>query len=119
MGVPVVTLVGSTVVGRAGLCQALNLGLPELVATTPDEFVSAAARLAEDLDALGALRQSLRERMERSPLMDAERFARNLEAKYREAWRRIEVRTAIRAAIEDESLQGRANAWQRLQVTHV
>ena len=38
---------------------------------------------------------------------------------YREAWRRIEVRTAIRAAIEDESLQGRANAWQRLQVTHV
>jgi hypothetical protein len=38
---------------------------------------------------------------------------------YREAWRRTEVRTAIRAVIEDESLQGRANAWQRLQVTHV
>ena len=40
MGVPVVTLVGSTIVGRAGLCQAMNLGLPELVARSPDEFVT-------------------------------------------------------------------------------
>ena len=32
MGVPVVTLVGPTVVGRAGFCQLMNLGLPELVA---------------------------------------------------------------------------------------
>jgi len=38
---------------------------------------------------------------------------------YREAWRRAEVRTAIGAAIEDESLHGRANAWQRLHVTSI
>ena len=30
MGVPVVTLVGATVVGRAGLCQLRNLGLPRI-----------------------------------------------------------------------------------------
>ena len=30
---------GETVVGRAGLCQAMNLGLPELIATTPDDYV--------------------------------------------------------------------------------
>ena len=35
MGVPVVTLVGPTVVGRAGLCQLMNLGLPELIASDP------------------------------------------------------------------------------------
>ena len=35
MGVPVVTLVGQTVVGRAGLSQLTNLGLPELVGHTP------------------------------------------------------------------------------------
>ncbi len=88
MGVPVVTLVGKTIVGRAGLCQALNLKLPELIAQTPEQFVAAAARISEDLSALAELRAGLRARMERSPLMDAERFAGNLEACYRDAWRR-------------------------------
>jgi protein O-GlcNAc transferase len=88
MGVPIVTQVGSTVVGRAGLCQALNLGLPELVGTTPDEFVNAATRLAQDLEQLATLRGGLRERLRLSALMDGARFARNLETQYREAWRR-------------------------------
>src|SRR5262249_25900979 len=87
MGVPVVTLVGPTIVGRAGLCQAMNLDLPELVAKTPDEYVTIAARLASDLPRLAALRASLRERLEASPLMDAPRFARDLEAAYRSMWR--------------------------------
>ncbi len=38
---------------------------------------------------------------------------------YRESWRQTSVRNAIRAVIENESLQGKANAWQRLQVIHV
>jgi predicted O-linked N-acetylglucosamine transferase (SPINDLY family) len=88
MGVPVLTLVGKTVVGRAGLCQALNLGLAEWVTHTPEAFVAAAARFASDLAALARLRATLRPTMEQSPLMDAPRFARNLEAKYREAWQR-------------------------------
>jgi len=88
MGVPVVTLVGDTVVGRAGLCQAMNLGLPELVTHTPQEFALTAARLANELNSLADLRAGLRERMQRSPLMAAERFARNLEAQYRAAWQR-------------------------------
>ena len=67
MGVPVVTLVGSTVVGRAGLCHARNLELPELVAWSPEEFVNVAAGLAGDLDRLASLRSGLRQRMERSP----------------------------------------------------
>ena len=49
MGVPVVTLVGPTIVGRAGLSQAKNLGLDELVATDADQFVAIAAGLAGDL----------------------------------------------------------------------
>jgi len=88
MGVPTVTLVGETVVGRAGLCQAMNLGLPELVATTEEEFVDAACSLSKDLEHLSGLRQTLRARLEQSPLMDGPRFARNLEAIYRDVWRR-------------------------------
>jgi predicted O-linked N-acetylglucosamine transferase (SPINDLY family) len=88
MGVPVVTLVGETVVGRAGLCQAMNLGLPELIATTHEEYVRIASSLAENLEHLGELRRTLRARMQESPLMDGARFARNLEAAYRDIWRR-------------------------------
>jgi predicted O-linked N-acetylglucosamine transferase (SPINDLY family) len=88
MGVPVVTLVGSTVVGRAGLCQAMNLRLPELVARTPDEYVKIVLELCSDLDRLSELRAGMRARMKASPLMDAPRFARNLEAAYRRIWRR-------------------------------
>jgi predicted O-linked N-acetylglucosamine transferase (SPINDLY family) len=87
MGVPVVTLVGQTVVGRAGLSQLSNLGLAELAAETPEEYVHLAVELAGDLPRLAELRRTLRGRMEKSPLMDAPRFARGIEAAYREMWR--------------------------------
>ncbi len=87
MGVPVVTLVGKTVAGRAGFSQLMNLGLPELVARTPEEFVRITADLAGDVPRLAALRAGLRKRMRASPLMDAKGFARGIEAAYREMWK--------------------------------
>jgi predicted O-linked N-acetylglucosamine transferase (SPINDLY family) len=87
MGVPVVTLAGKTVFGRAGVSQLSNLGLPELIARTPDQYVQIATDLANDLPRLAELRRTLRARMEASPLMDAPRFARNIEAAYRQMWR--------------------------------
>ena len=87
MGVPVITRVGDRVVGRAGFSQLMNLGLPELVAHSEAQFVQIAATLAADLPRLAALRHDLRPRMQASPLMDAGRFARNIEAAYRQMWR--------------------------------
>jgi predicted O-linked N-acetylglucosamine transferase (SPINDLY family) len=86
MGVPVVTLVGKTPASRAGLCQLTNLGLLELAAQTPEAFVKIAVDLARDLPRLQELRSTLRQRMRASPLMDAPRFARNIEAAYRKMW---------------------------------
>jgi protein O-GlcNAc transferase len=88
MGVPVITLVGKTPVGRAGISQLSNLGLPELIAQTPEQYVQIAADLAKDLPRLAELRSTLRTRMQSSPLMDGPRFARNMEAAYREIWRK-------------------------------
>ena len=82
MGVPVITLVGQTVVGRAGLSQLTNLGLPELIAESPDDFVRIATVFGSDLSRLSRLR----ERMRNSPLMDGPRFAQNVETAYRSAW---------------------------------
>ncbi|HET7032184.1 MAG TPA: tetratricopeptide repeat protein, partial [Casimicrobiaceae bacterium] len=88
MGVPVVTMVGNTVVGRAGVSQLTNLRLPELIARSADEYVAVASALAQDIDRLTGLRGMLRQRMQSSPLMDAPRFARSIETAYREMWRR-------------------------------
>jgi protein O-GlcNAc transferase len=86
MGVPVVTLVGSRAFARAGWSQLSNLGLTELAAHTPEQFVRIAVDLAKDLSRLQELRSTLRPRMEQSPLMDGPRFARNIEAAYRRMW---------------------------------
>jgi protein O-GlcNAc transferase len=83
MGVPVVTRVGQTCVGRGGLSQLFQLGLMELAAESDDEFIGVAAALASDLPRLAQLRRELRSRLERSALMDAKRFAGNMESVYR------------------------------------
>jgi predicted O-linked N-acetylglucosamine transferase (SPINDLY family) len=88
MGVPTVTLIGQTVVGRAGWSQLCNLGLQELAAQTPQQYVALAVQLAGDLPRLQELRATLRRRMQQSPLMDALRFARAMEQAYRQMWRR-------------------------------
>jgi protein O-GlcNAc transferase len=87
MGVPLVSLSGQTAVGRAGRSILSNVGLPELIAETPEEYVEIAVKLSSDLPRLAELRRTLRERMQASPLMDAPRFARNIEAAYRQMWR--------------------------------
>ncbi|HXC07429.1 MAG TPA: tetratricopeptide repeat protein [Steroidobacteraceae bacterium] len=87
MGVPTVTRVGETCVGRGGLSQLFQLGLLELAAESDLKFVAAATALAGDLERLADLRAGLRSRLERSPLMDAARFARGIETVYRGLWK--------------------------------
>jgi predicted O-linked N-acetylglucosamine transferase (SPINDLY family) len=87
MGVPVVSLAGQTAVGRGGLSILSTIGLPELVADSQELYVRLASDLAHDSGRLGELRSTLRQRMAQSPLMDAPRFARNIEAAYRQMWR--------------------------------
>jgi predicted O-linked N-acetylglucosamine transferase (SPINDLY family) len=86
MGVPLVTWVGQTVVGRAGLSQLTNLNLPELIGHTPEQYVQIAIGLANDLLRLSELRQTLRQRMKNSALMDGVGFVKGIEKAYREAW---------------------------------
>ena len=87
MGVPVISLRGDTAVGRAGLSLLSNIGLPDLVAHTSGNMSNSPLRWPNDLPRLADLRSTLRERMKSSPLMDAPRFARNIEAAYRTMWR--------------------------------
>jgi predicted O-linked N-acetylglucosamine transferase (SPINDLY family) len=87
MGVPVVTLAGVAHVSRVGVSLLTNVGLPELIARSPEEYISTAVALANDLPRLTDIRHNVRSRMRASPLMDAARFARDIESVYRQMWR--------------------------------
>jgi len=80
MGVPVIAERGDRHAGRVGASLLTHIGLPELIAETPDDYVEIACRLAENPAELARLRQGLRQRLAASPLCDAAGFARKFEA---------------------------------------
>jgi predicted O-linked N-acetylglucosamine transferase (SPINDLY family) len=82
MGAPVLTLPGVQPASRAGLSLLSTVGLSECIAHSEESYVHTAAELACDLARLAGMRADMRRRMQASPLMDAARFARNVEAAY-------------------------------------
>ncbi len=89
MGVPVVTLAGSTHVSRVGASLLERAGLGELVARSPEEFIELAACLARDAGELSGLRRRLRRDLAESVLADVTGFTRDLEEAYRRMWERL------------------------------
>lgn len=82
MGVPTITLAGTTHVSRAGLNVLTRVGLAELAANDADAYVDAAVSLASDLPRLAAHRTRLREAMSGSVLTDGIGLTRSLEAQF-------------------------------------
>ncbi|MCB2187331.1 MAG: tetratricopeptide repeat protein [Deltaproteobacteria bacterium] len=91
MGAPVLTLAGPGLGGHTSQALLQTLGLPELVATTPEEYLQKAVRLAADPAGLDRLRQTLRPRLLASPLTDGAAFTRGLEDLLWDAWQRREA----------------------------
>lgn len=88
MGVPVITLEGDRHVSRTTSSQLHNIGLSEFIATTKDEYVNIAELMSHKVEFLNTLRLQLRERVKFSPLMDGERFTKNLEIVYQDMWKK-------------------------------
>jgi predicted O-linked N-acetylglucosamine transferase (SPINDLY family) len=86
MGVPVIALLGDRHSARVGASLLTRLGLEQLIARDPADYVERAVALAADPAALIELRQDLRPRFTASPLRDAAAFARSIEAAYRRMW---------------------------------
>jgi len=87
MGVPVVTVPGTRSVSRSAASILATVGLSDWIAASPEDYVRLAVKHAGDRAVIAELRQTLRERMRRSPLMDELQFTRDVEDAYRRMWR--------------------------------
>jgi protein O-GlcNAc transferase len=88
MGLPVITLAGEVHCQRLGASVLSNLGMGEMIAKSPKEYVEIAKRLSKDIPTLKEIRSGLRDRMKGSPILDAAGFASDVEAAYRDVWRK-------------------------------
>lgn len=86
MGVPVVTLRGTTHAGRVGASLLSGVGLQDLIADSSDAYVRRAVELATDPAGLASLRVGMRDRLTRSRLLDASAFAREFSRAIRGLW---------------------------------
>ena len=82
-GVPVVTCLGRTFVGRGAASALHAAGLPELVTGNLQDYETLAVRLATDRAQLAAVRDKLSRNRSMCALFDSNRFRQNIEAAYR------------------------------------
>jgi len=87
MGIPVITLAGSTHVSRVGASLLARVGLDDLVCPDTESYVTKAVALSGDPAWLAETRRSLRSRMQASSLCDAAAFIGEYEDLLRSAWR--------------------------------
>jgi len=88
MGVPVVTLAGSTHYSRVGYALLQRVGLDVFSAQDARTYVDKALSFSRQLDNLSTLRRSLRSWLLSSPLCNAREFTRQLETAFRMMWRK-------------------------------
>jgi predicted O-linked N-acetylglucosamine transferase (SPINDLY family) len=86
MGVPVLTRRGDRFLSHLGEMVLKTIGLPEWIASDTGDYVARAVAAASDPGSLSALRAGLRERVERSPLADASRFASHWMTAIEQMW---------------------------------
>jgi predicted O-linked N-acetylglucosamine transferase (SPINDLY family) len=87
-GLPVVAKQGGeTFCSRLGCSVLAQMGLSKLIARDEDEYIRIAVESTSAVQKLADLRQSLRQRLEQSPMRDFAGFSRGLELAYRSMWK--------------------------------
>jgi len=84
MGVPVITLAGKRFIERISMDMLASIGLDEMIASTEEEYVNCANRLANNPGRRKALRSSLRHMMAESGLCNGKEMAATLECAYQD-----------------------------------
>ena len=89
VGLPVLTVKGSTFPARVGESLLRAIGMEELIARDLDNYEQSALSLAQDRDRLTAMRRKLQENARTKPLFDTSGFTRHLEFAYQSVFDRL------------------------------
>ncbi len=81
-GLPLLTCLGTTFAGRVAASLLKAIELPELIASTQEEYEAMAVELATDPEKLLAIRQKLERNRLTTPLFNSLQFTRNIENAY-------------------------------------
>jgi predicted O-linked N-acetylglucosamine transferase (SPINDLY family) len=90
MGLPVLTVLGTTFAGRVAASLLNAVGLPELITPSLPAYESLALSLARDSSALARVKAKLEKNRDTHALFDTARFTRNLEAAFETIWNRAQ-----------------------------
>jgi predicted O-linked N-acetylglucosamine transferase (SPINDLY family) len=90
MGLPLLTLMGESFASRyaASILNAVNL--PELITETQEQYEALAIELAQNHEQFSQIKNKLINNLPTTPLFNTKCFARNIEAAYREAYKRYQ-----------------------------
>jgi protein O-GlcNAc transferase len=88
MGVPLITLAGKSFSARMAASLLVNMGLPELVAETPEAYESLAIDLASNSEKFSRLKTKLAENKATASVFNTSLFAKHIEAAYRLVYQR-------------------------------
>jgi protein O-GlcNAc transferase len=81
-GLPVLTCAQGCFAGRVAASLLHAVGLPELIAPTPEDYEAMAVTLAKDPEQLATLRARLAANRTTAPLFDTQHFAHDIETIY-------------------------------------
>jgi protein O-GlcNAc transferase len=90
VGLPVLTMLGTTFAGRVAASLLRAVGMPELIAASPSDYEALALKLARTPAMLTALKDRLAQNRQSAALFDTARFTRNLEAAFVTMWERTQ-----------------------------
>ena len=88
---PVLTRKGEAFAGRVAASLLTALALPELIATTDDDYVEKAIALGTNRQEMASLRQKLSQNKLTSPLFNPQLFARHIESAYLQMFERCQA----------------------------
>ena len=90
-GVPVLTLMGQSFASRVAASLLNSIGLPELIASRPEEYEAIAISLAIEPKKFEAIKLKLANNLRTMPLFNTSLFANNLESIYLKMYERYQL----------------------------
>jgi predicted O-linked N-acetylglucosamine transferase (SPINDLY family) len=90
VGLPVLTCMGNSFAGRMAASLLTNIGLPELITRSLQEYESLAIELATNPDKLTQIKTKLAENRLTTPLFDTPLFTKHIEAAYQAVYDRYQ-----------------------------